>query len=131
MLKCINDFCVCLEKGRKHLKTRSAAIYWLNSPQFIWHSNHTTRLNNIVYTTAIACHLKDEEDDDIWKRIFSSSNSPPLPRPPLHQHSRSLVIKYPLNSLGHFHPQSTPLVRSKWTHFSDLLKNSGNLNSPQ
>ena len=77
MLKYINDFCVCLEKGRKHLKTRSGAIYWLNSQQFIWHSNHTTRLNNIVYTTAIACHLQEEEDDDIWQRDFSPSNSPP------------------------------------------------------
>ena len=93
---------MCLEKEKKRSKTMSV-FFWLNSQQFIWNSNHTTRLSKIVDINAIACHLQEEEeeeeeeeedddddDDDITslKEISSplTNTSPPPPSPPLHQH---------------------------------------------
>ena len=73
MLKCVKDFGVCLVEGKKRLKTLSV-FYWLNSQQFIWTLNHTTRLSiYIVDVIAIVCHLQEGEkqDDNRWKRISS------------------------------------------------------------
>ena len=73
MIKCSNGSYViiiiiiiiimCLEKEKKHCKTMSV-FYWLNSQQFIWNSNHTTRLSKIVDIKAIACHLQEEEEEE-------------------------------------------------------------------
>jgi len=105
MLKCINDFGVRLTKEKKkHLETTSV-FYWLNSQQFIWNSNHTSRLSEIVDIKDIACHLQEEEENDmISGKEFSSPLTPPSPSRP----TLSLVLKPPSPSLGHLPTPHTP-----------------------
>ena len=125
-LKCINDFGVCLEKGRKHLKTRSE-FYWLNSQLFIWHSNHTARVNNIVDITAIACRLQEEDDDDIWERIFSSSSPPPPPHPlftnTVTRHKSSFELPRTISSPIHSPPPS-PSLRLRQIEMDSLFRST-------